>query len=120
MFACNRCSKRTFLPSRRMSRTLCPQKALKLTASVSSFFQTDDRRLDHCRNAGNREYRVRILYQRWPFHVAAAGLLDCLGDDDDLARAGVATQKRDAATNRTGNRTSGAGRKSRTAIANRA
>src|SRR6266404_4701664 len=102
------------------SQIHCRLKTWKWTDSVSLFFLTDDRRLDHCRNAGNREYRARILYQRWPFHVAAAGLLDCLGDGGDIARAGVATQKRDAATNRTGNRTSVAGRKSRTAIANRA
>src|SRR5205809_7311245 len=102
MFACNRYSRRTSRRFRKTSRILCLPKAWKWTDSVSSFFQTDDRRLDHCRNAGNREYRVRILYQRWPFHVAAAGLLDCLGDDDDFARARAATQERDAAANRTG------------------
>src|SRR5438445_12771466 len=111
MFACNRCWKRTFLPSRRMSRTSCPPKALKLTDSVSLFFQTDDRRLDHCRNAGNREYRARIFLERRPFHVAAPGLLDCVRDDNDFARPRPATEKGHAASNRLGNWTSGTGRK---------
>src|SRR5207302_7704213 len=93
MFACNRCWKRTFLPSLRMSRTSCLPKAWKLTASVSLFFQTDDRRLDHCRNAGNREYRARIFLERRPFHVAAAGLPDCVRDANDFARTRLATVK---------------------------
>src|SRR6266705_3151867 len=103
MFACNRCWKRTFRPSLRMSQTLCPPTAWKLTASVSLFFQTDDRRLDHCRNDRNREYRARIFRERRPFHVAAAGVLDCVRDGHDFARPRVATEKGHAAGNRGGN-----------------
>src|SRR5215475_7993352 len=102
MFACNRCWKRTCLPSLRMSPTRCPPKAWKLTDSVSLFFQTDDRHLDHCGNDGNREYRVRLFRERRPFHVAAASLLDCVGDDHDFARPRVATEKGHAAGNRGG------------------
>src|SRR6266496_1149673 len=101
MFACNRYSRRTFRRFLRTWQTLCLPKAWKWTDSVSLFFQIDDRSLDHCRNDGNREHRARILHQRWALHVAAAGLLDCLGDDDDFARHGFAGEKRDAATNRT-------------------
>src|SRR3974377_2462443 len=109
MFACNRCWKRTFLPSLRMSRTLCPPTGWKLTDSVSLFFQTDDRRLDHCGNDGNREYRARIFREGRPFHVATAGVLDCIRDDHDSARPRVATEKRPAAGNRGGDQTVGAG-----------
>src|SRR5215472_2122020 len=99
MFASNRCSKRTFRRSPRMWPTLCRLKAWKWMDSGSSFFQTDDRRLDHCRNDGNREYGARILFERRPFHVAAAGLLDRVGYDNDFARPCVATEKGDAARN---------------------
>jgi len=43
---------------------------------------------------------ARILHEGWALHVAAAGLLDCLGDDDDFARPCLAGEKRDAAANR--------------------
>src|SRR5947208_16779288 len=91
-FACNRCSKHTFLASQKMSRTLCLRKGWKWTASVSLFFKIDDRCLDHCRNAGNREYRARIFLEGRPFHVAAAGLLDCVRDGHDFARPRFATE----------------------------
>src|SRR5690349_11695477 len=104
MFAYNRSRKRAFLPFLRMLRILCPLKASKLTDSGSLFFLTDDRRLDHCRNDWNREYRVRIFRERRPFHVAAPGMLDCVRDDHDFARPRPSAEKGDAATNRTRNR----------------
>src|SRR5947207_15673683 len=99
MFACNRCSKRTSRQFLRMWQTLCLRKAWKWTGLVSSFFQTDDRRLDHCRN-GSREHRARILLERRPFHVAAAGVFDCVGYDYDFAMLSFATLKNHAANNR--------------------
>ena len=47
---------------------------------------------------------VWILRERRPFHVAAAGVLDCLGDDDDFARPGFATEQGYAAYDRERNR----------------
>src|SRR6266481_6056658 len=120
MYACNRYSKRTFRRSLMTSRTRCRLKAWKWTDSVSLFFLTDDRRLDHCRNDRNRECRARILREGRALHVAAAGVLDCIRYDNDSARTRPATEKRDAADTRARDRTSRAGRKSRAAVAHRA
>ena len=109
-FACNRCSKRT---SPLFPRTWCScrrPKAWKWKDSDSLFFLTDDYRLDHCRNGGNRGCRSRIFLEGRPFHVAAADLFDCVSDDHDFTRAGVAKENCDAGCDRSGNRTHGAGR----------
>src|SRR5438309_6186745 len=58
---CNRCSKRTSHRFLRMWRRICRLKAWKWKDSGSLFFLTDDHRLDHCRNGGNRGCRFRIF-----------------------------------------------------------
>ena len=105
--------------SRRCGAVTCRLRAWKWKDSGSLFFLTDDHRLDHCRNGGNRGCRSRIFLEGRPFHVAAAGLFDCVSYDHDFARARVAKENCDAVCDRIGNRTHDAGRKSRTAVTSR-
>src|SRR5207248_4849597 len=83
-----------------MWRSHCRLKVWKWKDLGSLFFLTDDQRLDHCRNGGNRGCRSRIFLEGRPFYVAAAGMFDRLGDDHDFARTRVAPENCDAICDR--------------------
>jgi len=111
MFACNRCSKRTFLPSRRMSRTSCLPKALKLTARFHYF----SKRMIATWIIAETPGIVNIVlgfFARgglfmWPLLACSIVSVTTM-----ILRGLVLRRKKgDAADNRRGNRTSGTGRK---------
>src|SRR5262249_54054118 len=78
----------------------------------SRSFRADDLRRDNYRNSGNREHCVWILCEGRPFHVAVAGVLDCVGNNNDFARSRAATEQSHAALDRERNRTFDSRRKS--------
>src|SRR5205814_8182991 len=98
-----------------MWRSHCRLKVWKWKDLGSLFFLTDDQRLDHCRNGGNRGCRSRVFLEGRPFYVAAAGMFDRLGADHDFSPTRVSPGNCDGIWERSRKSTPRARRKSRTA-----